>query len=284
MKTIFTTLVATAALVQGVSEENSWKASSYAKNSGVQEEGVKRLFDFRELDGCKRILDIGSGDGKITAQIAKANPEAKVIGIDASKQMVTFAKRAFPHSVHSNLRFYQTKLEEASFQEPFDYVVAFYVMHWIKNKQEAFAYVRKNLVPGGKAFFIAARSLEDNIEFAESLAEAKEAFSSDFEGFVTDYCVASLGQYRRALLHAGFVIDRLQYERRSEVFANLAKFKNWLMQWLPEVKHLPLEKRQPFMQFLLIRYLAKTGQTAQGQIEWMEDEIAIAVTNPPNNG
>jgi ubiquinone/menaquinone biosynthesis C-methylase UbiE len=43
------------------------------------------------------LLDIGCGDGKITAEIAKYLPKGRAVGVDNSNQMIKLAKSTFPN-------------------------------------------------------------------------------------------------------------------------------------------------------------------------------------------
>jgi ubiquinone/menaquinone biosynthesis C-methylase UbiE len=44
----------------------------------------------------EHILDVGCGDGKVTAELARAVPKGSVTGIDASPEMIRFARKTFP--------------------------------------------------------------------------------------------------------------------------------------------------------------------------------------------
>ena len=48
-----------------------------------------------DLKGSERILDVGCGEGKITAEIASRVPRGSVVGVDPSRDMIGFAKRHF---------------------------------------------------------------------------------------------------------------------------------------------------------------------------------------------
>jgi trans-aconitate 2-methyltransferase len=58
-----------------------------------------------KLNGTERVLDIGCGNGKVTAQIASRIPEGTVVGIDPSSEMIAFASSQFPFAMHANLQF-----------------------------------------------------------------------------------------------------------------------------------------------------------------------------------
>jgi ubiquinone/menaquinone biosynthesis C-methylase UbiE len=45
---------------------------------------TNELIEKMRLQGCESVLDIGCGDGKITARLALAANQGKVLGIDLS--------------------------------------------------------------------------------------------------------------------------------------------------------------------------------------------------------
>jgi trans-aconitate methyltransferase len=47
-----------------------WNAEDYHKNSANQQRCAREVIAKLELKGDEKILDIGCGDGKITAEIA----------------------------------------------------------------------------------------------------------------------------------------------------------------------------------------------------------------------
>jgi trans-aconitate 2-methyltransferase len=54
------------------SVQQIWNAEDYAKNSSVQLQWAQELISKLALQGYESVLDIGCGDGKITAQLALA--------------------------------------------------------------------------------------------------------------------------------------------------------------------------------------------------------------------
>ena len=69
----------------------SWDAEDYARNSGAQARWALELIGKLALAGAEHVLDVGSGDGKITAELARRVPEGSVLGIDSSPEMVAAA-------------------------------------------------------------------------------------------------------------------------------------------------------------------------------------------------
>ena len=80
-----------------------WNAADYAANSVVQQTWARELIAKLKLHGNEHILDVGCGDGKVTAEIAHAVPRGSATGIDASPQMVKFAQKTFPAKKFPNL-------------------------------------------------------------------------------------------------------------------------------------------------------------------------------------
>ena len=57
-----------------------WNAADYAANSVVQQTWARELIAKFNLRGDEHILDVGCGDGKVTAEIARALPRGSVTG------------------------------------------------------------------------------------------------------------------------------------------------------------------------------------------------------------
>jgi len=69
-----------------------WDAAEYSRRSSLQEAMAQEVLALLDLNGPERILDVGCGDGKITAEIAIRVPPASVVGVDPSRDMISFAQ------------------------------------------------------------------------------------------------------------------------------------------------------------------------------------------------
>lgn len=65
----------------------SWNAQDYTKHSTAQQEWAREVIPKLKLSGGEALLDIGYGNGKITAQIASVLPKGCAVGVDNSKSM-----------------------------------------------------------------------------------------------------------------------------------------------------------------------------------------------------
>jgi SAM-dependent methyltransferase len=89
----------------------------------------------------ERILDLGCGDGALTAQLAALG--VSVVGIDSSPEMLTAARGRGVHVEEIDAR-------ELPFSREFDAVFSNAVLHWIPDLTPVLAGVRRALKPGGR--------------------------------------------------------------------------------------------------------------------------------------
>ena len=76
---------------------HKWDPEAYRKSSSAQFGWAMALIEGLKVKGDERILDIGCGDGRITAHLAGLVPCGRVLGLDVSPEMVTFASRDHAH-------------------------------------------------------------------------------------------------------------------------------------------------------------------------------------------
>ena len=61
-----------------------WNPEDYAKNSDTQLKWAQELRSRLHLIGTEFVLDVGCGDGRITADFATALPLGKVFGVEVT--------------------------------------------------------------------------------------------------------------------------------------------------------------------------------------------------------
>src|SRR5437868_8084253 len=99
-----------------------WNAAEYARISGLQAAMAEEVLALLDLEGSERVLDVGCGDGRITAEIASRVPGGSVVGVDPSEDMISFATDHFGPSIRPNLRFEVADARSLHFWEEFDLV------------------------------------------------------------------------------------------------------------------------------------------------------------------
>ena len=79
-----------------MSDSYRWDAADYARSSSAQQGWALELIDKLALAGDETVLDIGCGDGKVTAELARRLPRGHVTGVDSSAEMVGAARVSWP--------------------------------------------------------------------------------------------------------------------------------------------------------------------------------------------
>ena len=132
---------------------SKWNAADYAANSTVQQSWARELIAKLNLRGDEHILDVGCGDGKVTAELARAVPRGSVVGMDASAEMIGFAKRNFPKARMPNLKFEIADAREIGDSNPantFDLVFSNAALHWVDDHEAILRGATTVLKPGGR--------------------------------------------------------------------------------------------------------------------------------------
>lgn len=252
---------------------DGWSGADYAMHSSVQLSHAEYLLSNIPLKGDESILDVGCGDGKITAFLAKRVPFGKVMGIDPSFSMLTKAKETHREN---HLIFCEGSAEDFTLDEQFDHIVAIHVMHWIKEQKTALQNMYKHLKPNGHIHLILAPSKE-GLPFYEALHKTVESRQEDFIDFVNPQQVFDMETYRKLMIEAGFQVEAIHYIRHESIHQSKEKLQAWIEQWLPHGKYLPEEKRSNFFTQLLSNYLSEMGLSSNttDKVNWNEYVLIV---------
>lgn len=211
------------------------------------------------LDGDERVLDLGCGSGKVTAEIAARVPGGTVVGVDASAEMIAFAAAHFPASIRPNLRFETCDIRRLPFREEFDLVVSFNALHWIPDQDEALRAVRSamksdglaqlRLVPDG-----ARKSLETVLEETRK----SDPWTSYFQDFHDPYLHLTPEEYAATAEHNGLHVDEMHIGDKAWDFKSHEGFVAFgavtFVEWS---RHIPESERLAFVEDVLERYRRK---------------------------
>jgi len=182
----------------------TWDPQQYRQNAGfVAFYGASVLDLLGDVSG-QRILDLGCGDGVLTACLVEKG--ASVLGVDSSPEMIADAiARGLEASVMD-----ATAL---SFHEEFDAVFSNAVLHWIRDHEAVLAGVHQALKPGGR--FVGEFGGHGNIAAVRTALLAGIAFQGIdikdryYHNFPTD------SAFRSRLESNGFTVDSIEIIHRQ---------------------------------------------------------------------
>ena len=236
----------------------------YHKNSHLQWKAAISLMEGIEWTCSSRILDVGCGDGKITAFIAKELPEAIVVGTDISSEMIHFASHQ--HSQHKNLLFLRADAAHLSFEEQFDTVVSFSALHWVIDQEAALQGIYKALLPGGKVHILTYAKAPMNIcALSENLIYS-EKWNSYFPDYKPHRIHFTEEEYRNLLEKTGFTQLKLSQEWSQTIFSNRQVCKDFVSPLLDFAKHLSLELKEKFLDDLVDQISSLSEKNKNGTL------------------
>lgn len=233
-----------------------WNAPEYARLSGLQQAMAEEVLALLNLKGNERVLDVGCGNGKITAEMAARVPQGAVVGVDSSADMIAFASSHFGPTFRPNLRFEVADARRLYFHEEFNLVVSFNALHWIPEQDQPLRSIRAamksdglaqlRLVPAGKR-----KSLENVIEETR-LSSRWERY---FQAFHDPYLHLTPEQYAGVAERNGLQVRRIHTEDKSWDFKTRAGFLAFgsvtFIEW---TKFIPESERPSFIADVLDRY------------------------------
>ncbi|MBS0634607.1 MAG: class I SAM-dependent methyltransferase [Verrucomicrobia bacterium] len=229
----------------------------YYHNSELQTQWAFKALSKYRFQGNERVLDFGSGDGKISALMAYMVPQGSVTGVDLSKEMTHFASSMFPQYAHPNLLFAQTddvSFAHASFDEKFDLVTSFCVFHLVPYPQVIFEKIQSQMKPG--AHFVATFPVKAASEFYQAASVEMKRRGWSFPAPTDENInIRNPEKIREFLYKAGFDILNLEVVSTRNPFASKEEMIDWLEGTCAANWNIPKDDRRQFFTDVTNHYL-----------------------------
>jgi trans-aconitate methyltransferase len=233
-----------------------WNASGYQAVSSLQETMAAEQLARVTLGARDRVLDIGCGNGKITAEIADRIPKGSVLGVDPSQNMIDFARAHYGTEAHPNLHFELGDARSLPYQHEFDQIVSFNAVHWVPDQVAVLRSVRAVLKPDGRALlrFVPdgpRKCLEDVIEDVCALPQ----WAPYFEARQKPYIHPGPEAYRALAEQNGLKVLQIEMEDKSWDFGSRQGFFDFCHVTFAEwTRFLPQPDWAAFITEVLDRY------------------------------
>jgi trans-aconitate 2-methyltransferase len=231
---------------------SEWKSAAYHRLSDPQYGwGLKVLKKLQacSLRGDEHILDAGCGSGRVTIELLKAFPNARVTAIDVSENMVKEAAKTLA-AFGERVSVKRLDLLHLSDVQTFDVVFSTAVFHWIKDHEWLFENLFKALRPGG--LLLAQCGGGPNLKRLREQADrvrSQPQFARFFERWesVWEYPYPEVEQQR--LQQAGFTEIDTALEDAPTTLPDEATFREFCATIVlkPYVQLLPSELHTPFL-------------------------------------
>lgn len=229
-----------------------WDASDYAKNSQGQFRWAMDNVGKLALQGSESVLDVGCGDGKITAEIAKLVPHGRVLGIDRSADMIALATESIRHP---NVAFAVLDAQSLDLDGEFDAVFSNSAIHWMPNPKAVVDGIARALKPAGRIFLSMGGRGTASSGFKALRAMAEDArWSEAINGVTSPYNFLGPEEYSPWLVQAGLYVDRVELVPKAMRHANLAALEGWFRTtWMVFFDRVPEAQRSDFIHELAER-------------------------------
>jgi trans-aconitate methyltransferase len=256
-----------------------WNAAEYYRRSSLQEAMAQEVLALLDLKGSERILDVGCGDGKITAEIATRAPRSSVVGVDPSREMISFAEGHFGPATRPNLRFEVADARGLSFQDEFDLVVSFNALHWIPEQDTALASIHVALISGGKAQLrLVAAGARKSLENVVEETRRTSKWSAYFRDFRDPHLHLTSHEYAAMAERNAFRVLRVNTRDHAWDFGSRAAFSAFCavgcVEW---TRRLPEAERAEFINEVLDRYraVAADGSGEESTFKFYQMDISL---------
>lgn len=245
-----------------------WNAAEYAANSAVQQSWARELIAKLNLRGDEHILDVGCGDGKVSAELASAVPRGSVTGVDASPQMIEFAKKIFPATEISNLRFRVMDARKLKFERRCDLIFSNAALHWVDDHEAILRGAAAVLKPEGRLMISCGGKGNAHDVFLAFRPEMRlKRWREFFRQMPMPYFFYAPSDYEKWLQKNDFKINSLKLTPKDVSYDGAEGFATWLrITWLPFVQRVPENLREEFIAAVTQRYVAKHPADADGKI------------------
>ncbi len=193
--------------------EGNWDPAGYARHARFVSELGAGVLAWLDSRSGELILDLGCGDGELTAKIAASG--ADVIGVDSSPRMVEATRARGIEAVIM-------PGEALTFQADFDAVFSNAALHWMRDIDAVLDGVWRALRPGGR--FIGEFGAHGNI--AAIMVALQAVLGKRGQQIESPWYYPTADEFRAALEKHGFTADRI------EVFGRPTPLPTGMTGWL----------------------------------------------------
>lgn len=243
-----------------------WNPEDYAKNSDAQLKWAQELRSTLNLHGDESVLDVGCGDGKITADFATALPKGEVIGVDRSPEMIAYAQRTYPATQYPNLSFARVDARSLDFDHRFDLIFSNAVLHWVDDHQAFLKGAARSLKQGGRLVISCGGkgSAADILQVFSKIV-TEDPWKKYFNGFHNPYFFYGTQDYAVWLEQVGLHPERLELVPKDMTHSGKAGLAGWIRTtWLPFTQQVPESERDSFITHFVETYLSQFPLDSNG--------------------
>jgi SAM-dependent methyltransferase len=180
------------------SQRQVWSAETYARHARFVSDLAGPVLEWLAPQAGERVLDLGCGDGVLTAELARRG--ISVLGIDISESLLKAAAERGVETRHMDG-------QNLPFDGEFDAVFSNAALHWMSNASAVIEGVFRALKPGGR--FVAEFGGHGNVAAVTTAMRATALRRGGDAALAGPWFFPSVAVYREMLEERGFRVVRL---------------------------------------------------------------------------
>ena len=230
-------------------QKYQWNANEYLQFSSSQQKWARESIVKAKLRENEHVLDVGCGDGRITAEIARYLIKGSVIGIDNSEHMISLAIEKFSGQEYSNLSFKIMSAKSLTFSNEFDVIVSNAALHWTDEHVKILNGMYNALKEGGRILLqMGGKGNVPEAFFVVNKMMAHPKWLSYFNNFKFPYYFFSVDEYNSFLSRTKFDDTAVKIIEKDMQHKGRESLIGWIKTtWLPYVQAIPEEQREEFI-------------------------------------
>jgi len=238
---------------------HSWDPTHYLSYADERGRPFHELMARVASRAPERVVDLGCGPGNLTVGLAERWPDAQVLGVDSSAEMIAAAPQ------HPRARFEVRDLRDwVAVAEPVDVLVSNATLQWVPGHLDLLPALASRVGPGGWL----AVQVPGNFGEPSHTIRAELAADSRYAGHLLDVAVPSSHEpvdYLRALAPLGFEVDAWE-----TTYLHVLRGRDAVYDWVtgtgarPTLQALPEGLREEFAAELRARLAAAYPETEVG--------------------
>jgi trans-aconitate 2-methyltransferase len=155
----------------------TWSPGQYLKFEDQRSRPARELLARVPLERPARVIDVGCGPGNSTALLAERFPDAEIVGLDTSGEMLAAARDRLP-----DVAFIEASIATWTPEAPFDLIFGNAVFQWVPDHLGVLERLLATCPPGG----VLAMQVPDNLGEPSHLLMAETALAGPWrERFAT---------------------------------------------------------------------------------------------------
>jgi len=252
---------------------NNWNPKEYEKSNVEQFNYAIKELPKLSLKGNETVLDIGSGDGKVSMHIAKNYlPNGNLTGIDNNKSMVEFAQTT---NKLTNVSFEFGNATIYRSNKTYDVITSFWTLHWTTDYIATLKNIANLLKTGGKTLLCHIIKSEQNPldKIVKQLLELPQ-WNDYKSSYKTELNEPSIETVIAAIRESHLAIENIEIKKNG-AWMPLPLLKQNLLS-TPLFNFLPLEKRDKFCSKFLEKVSLESEFNDKGEIfQWLPVIILV---------